>query len=139
MTKEEMKERVCEVIEAKSRWITEIGEVILKHPEMGFKEYQTSNFLKSKFREIGLEPRDGIAITGMAATLKGRREGVRVAVMGEMDGLIVPNHPLLIQSLALPMRVAIMPKSRNVRAELDSFSRGHGKALWRSDFHGSSR
>jgi len=93
MTKEEMKQRACEVIEERSNWITEIGETILKNPELGFKEHRTSAFVKSKFREMGLEPKEGIAITGTTADIKGRSAGIRLAIMGEMDALVVPNHP----------------------------------------------
>jgi len=93
MTKEEMKQRVCDVIEKNSDWVTQIGEWILNHAELGFKEHETSDFVKSTFKEMGLEPTGAIAITGAIATIKGRQGGVRVAVMGEMDAVITPNHP----------------------------------------------
>jgi amidohydrolase len=93
MTKEEMKQKVCNVIEKNSDWVREIGEWILGHPELGFKEHQTSDFVQSKFKEMGLEPTGGIAITGTVASINGKQGGVRLAVMGEMDAVIAPNHP----------------------------------------------
>lgn len=93
MTKEEMKRKVCDVIEGNADWVMGIGEWVLRHAELGFKEHQTSEFVQSKFKEMGLKPTGGIAITGTVATIKGRQGGVRLAAMGEMDAVIAPNHP----------------------------------------------
>ena len=45
-------------------------------------------------RATGLEPREGVAITGVVARLDTGRPGPHIAIMGELDSLIVPEHRL---------------------------------------------
>jgi len=46
-----------------------------------------------KFRELGIPHRTGLAITGIKGVLEGVGKGPTVAVLGELDSLIVPDHP----------------------------------------------
>ena len=54
---------------------------------------KTSAKLKAVFDELGYNIKDGVAITGIVA-LKGKESKIRVAVMGEMDAVVAPGHPL---------------------------------------------
>jgi metal-dependent amidase/aminoacylase/carboxypeptidase family protein len=47
----------------------------------------------SKFRELGIPMRDGIALTGLKGELKGKSPGPTIALIGELDSLIVRDHP----------------------------------------------
>jgi amidohydrolase len=92
-TKEELKTKVIQEIDRRSQWITDISKTILDMPEPGFREVKTSRFVAQKFSELGLSYRDKLAITGLKSIAQGGSSGPTVAVMGELDSLIVPDHP----------------------------------------------
>jgi len=92
-TKEEWKQRVSEAIEKRSAELMDIGEAILHHPEMGFKEVKTAALVEEKFRSLGLSCRKGLALTGVVAELPGRARKMRLAIMGELDSILVPSNP----------------------------------------------
>ncbi len=92
-TKEELKKRVIEAIEKRSKEITEIGEAILRTPELGFKEVKTSSLVEEKFRSMGLSCKKGLALTGVVAHVPGRSRKMHVALMGELDSILVPSNP----------------------------------------------
>ncbi len=61
-----------------------------RHPELSYEEYETSAFIKKWLTLNKIEYREGIAGTGIIATLKGKNPGSRViAVRAEMDCLPV--------------------------------------------------
>jgi amidohydrolase len=92
-TKEEWKKRVIAAIDNRSPEIMEIGETILRHPEMGFKEFRTAALVEEKFKALGLPCRKGLAITGVVGELSGRTPKLKVAIMGELDSILVPSNP----------------------------------------------
>ncbi len=92
-SKEELKQRVSDAIERRAAEIHEIGETILHHPEMGFKEVKTAALVEKKFRSLGLNPQTGVALTGVIGEIPGRSKKMRVALMGELDAILVPSNP----------------------------------------------
>ena len=48
MTKQELKELACKAIDEKAAEIIAIGEKILAHPEMGYREFDTSSLIKAE-------------------------------------------------------------------------------------------
>ena len=88
-----LQQRVCETIDAHRAEIVGIGEAIMDAPELGFKERQTADRVKEVFRRTGLSYDDGLALTGVRAVLQGEKPGPTVALMGELDALLVPDHP----------------------------------------------
>ena len=93
-TREQVKRSVCEAIDGCSARIIELGERIRRHPELGFKEFRTARLVEDTLREIGLSPRGGLAITGVRADAPGAQDGPTLALLGELDGLVVAGHPL---------------------------------------------
>lgn len=79
-------------INAHSEALIGIAKDIWDHPESGFREHHSAGLVADFMRTIGLDPRENIAITGVIATLDTGRAGPHVAVMGELDSLIVPEH-----------------------------------------------
>ena len=69
-----------------------LSKNIWDHPEPGFREYRTSKLTSEFMRSINLAPQENIAITGVVAKLETGRPGRHIAVMGELDSLIVPEH-----------------------------------------------
>ena len=91
--RESLKQRICEAIDAREKQITELGEQIMDSPELGFKEHRTAERVKAVFSEAKLPFDDELAITGVKGVLHGCRPGPTVALMGELDALLVPDHP----------------------------------------------
>ena len=92
-SKEELKAAVCAAIERQSEQIIGLGEAIMDQPELGFKEEQTARRVCDSFAALGLQYERELALTGVKARLKGQQSGPTVALMGELDALIVPDHP----------------------------------------------
>ncbi len=92
-TKEKLKERVIEAIENRSGELMEIGQTLLHRPELGFKEVKTAALVEEKFRSLGLPFQKGLALTGVEANLPGRVKRLHLAIMGELDSILIPSHP----------------------------------------------
>ena len=93
MTKEEIKAKVLEAIDKNRDKIIAIGESIFREPELGFKEYKTAQKVKDAFEELGLKYEDEVAVTGVIAKMEGKEHNFNVAVMGELDAVVSPDHP----------------------------------------------
>lgn len=57
------------------------------NPEPAYKETKTSKKMAERFRKLGLEVKEGLAVTGLTALLKGAKPGPTVAVLAAMDGV----------------------------------------------------
>jgi len=79
-------------IDERSEQLVALSQNIWDEPESGFREYRSADRVFDYFQEIGLAPRDNIAITGMIARVETGKPGPHIAVMGELDSLIVPEH-----------------------------------------------
>ncbi len=62
---------------------------IHRHPELGNRETRTAKLVADHLRALGLEPKTGIAATGVTAVLKGGKPGPRIALRADMDALPV--------------------------------------------------
>ncbi len=91
-TKDELKALVCREIDRRRDEIIQTSLDILDHPEAGFREIKTSRLVAGKFAEWGISHREGLALTGIKGQLMGSGEGPSVAILGELDSLIVPDH-----------------------------------------------
>ena len=60
-----------------------------QHPELGNREVETAKFVADKLRSFGLEPRTGVAKTGVVAVIEGGKPGPVVALRADMDALPV--------------------------------------------------
>ncbi|MBR1952231.1 MAG: amidohydrolase [Lentisphaeria bacterium] len=89
----EAKQRVAQIIEENQKQIIEVGEHIWKNPEPGYREFNTSAYLVKKLQELGLEVKTNLAVTGFRADIDTGRPGPTLAILGELDSLILPNHP----------------------------------------------
>src|SRR2546425_6615660 len=94
MTKDELKRRVWEAIDRRGPEIIGLGDQIGRHPELGFKELKTARLVEETLGKLGLAPRAGLALTGVRAEAAGRAgTGPTLALLGELDGLVVAGHP----------------------------------------------
>jgi amidohydrolase len=58
-------------------------------PELAFAEHRTADYLVARLRSLGLEPRAGLAGTGLIVELPGSGDGPTVAIRADMDALPV--------------------------------------------------
>lgn len=75
-----------EVIDLKEELIS-LRRDFHKHPELGFEEYRTSGIVAAYLEELGLQPRTGIAKTGVTADIVGGLPGPTVLLRADMDAL----------------------------------------------------
>ena len=92
-SKEDLKRRADEIIDAKADDLISIAKTILSNPEPGFREGKTAKLVAEQFGSLVLQPRSGLAITGVRADASGSTPGPTMAVLGELDSLIVGEHP----------------------------------------------
>ena len=92
-SKEELKLRVFREIDSRADEIVTLAKTILAHPEPGFRETKTSHLVATKFAELGIPFRAGLALTGVRGELIGGTAGPSLAILGELDSLIVNEHP----------------------------------------------
>ena len=92
-SKEELKRLVFEEIDSRADEIVNLSRTILGHPEPGFREVKTSKVVADKFAELGIPFRSGLALTGVRGELVGGSPGPTMAILGELDSLIVNEHP----------------------------------------------
>ena len=92
-SKEDLKRKAAEIIDAKADDLVTIAKTILKNPEPGFRELKTAKLVAEQFAALGMQPRNGLAITGVRADASGSAPGPTMAVLGELDSLIVEEHP----------------------------------------------
>ena len=92
-SKEDLKRRAAEIIDSKADELTALAKTILKNPEPGFRELKTARLVAQWFGELRLQPRNGLAVTGVRADALGGTAGPTLAILGELDSLIVAEHP----------------------------------------------
>ena len=92
MDKSELKNLAASLIEENCEEIFRSCETLLRMPELSYKEEKTSAVAAAHLEKLGLEVKKGLAITGLRADVDTCRPGPRLAILGELDGLIVPNH-----------------------------------------------
>lgn len=63
-----------------------------EHPELSNREVETAKYVVERLRSFGLEPKTGVARTGVVAVLVGGRPGPVVALRADMDGLPVKEE-----------------------------------------------
>jgi hippurate hydrolase len=65
-----------------------IRQDIHRHPEVGFEETRTAALVAGLLREWGLDVTEGVAKTGVVATLRGRQPGQRaIGLRADLDAL----------------------------------------------------
>ena len=94
LTIEELKKRACETIDKRKKEIVGLAQQVLANPEAGFREVKTAQLVAEKFQEMGIQHESGLALTGLKGRIKGGAgPGPSVAVIGELDSLVVTEHP----------------------------------------------
>lgn len=93
LTKEEVKQRVCDAIVAGQDRLRMLASAIMDEPELGYKEHKTSQKVQDMFTELGIPFTTGHAITGVKGRLQGGKSKKTVAMIGELDAIVCHRHP----------------------------------------------
>lgn len=62
-------------------------------PETGFREVRSSKYIADVFEELGYQIHPAGDIPGFYADLDTGKPGPTVAIIGELDALLIPGHP----------------------------------------------
>ncbi len=92
MTKNELKQRVIDIIDAHENQIISIGDDIYREPELGYREIKTTNKVIDFLQNLSLDVEDGIAFTGCRTQLNSEKNGPCIALLGELDAVVVQGH-----------------------------------------------
>lgn len=82
-----------ELVEKHKDKILEVERYIWKHPESGFREWNTTKYLAEIFENAGYTLEFAGDIPGFYTDIDTGRPGPKVLILGEMDALLCPNHP----------------------------------------------
>ena len=79
-----IEQKILQVIDAHAEEIKAFGRDIFHHAELGYQEHRTAGKFSEALRRLGMQPQEGLAVTGVKSELSGTRDQkLRVAVMGE--------------------------------------------------------
>ena len=97
MDKNELKKLLCEAVDSVKDQTKAFADDVAAHAELGFFETRTSDKLAAALEGLGLDVTRGLARTGLRADMAGGAEGPKVAVIGELDGIVCRQHPLAVE------------------------------------------
>ncbi|WP_067724611.1 M20 metallopeptidase family protein [Oceanobacillus damuensis] len=63
-----------------------------QYPELGFEEFNTSNFILRKLNEFNINNVKRIAGTGLVGLIKGKKEGPTILLRADIDGLPINDE-----------------------------------------------
>ena len=84
---------IVKAVDKHRQLILDAERFIWKHPETGYKEFKTSEYMAKAFEKLGYTLTYAEGITGFYTMLDTGREGPEVLVLGELDSIICPTHP----------------------------------------------
>ena len=86
-----VKEKICDIIEDQSASIIDLVKDIHAHPELGYKEFRTSEIVNDFLRSAGYDTERGLAITGIKTKLKKEHLRPNIVFISELDGITCPE------------------------------------------------
>ena len=81
------------MVEKNRKLILDSFDYLWKNPESGYREWKTHAYMEKIFTDLGYHVVPAGNIPGFIADVDTGRPGPTVAVFGEMDALIIPEHP----------------------------------------------
>ena len=90
---DKIEEKILSILDSRAGELQELAQDLYAHAEQGYHEYRTAQVVSDCLKKLGLETQEGLAITGLRASV-GRGGGPNVALIGELDGLACPTHPM---------------------------------------------
>ena len=85
--------KLISLVEKYEKLIYDTADHIWAHPETGYREWKTSAYMEQHFEELGYTLTKAGNIPGFYTDLDTGKPGPKIAILGELDSLIVANHP----------------------------------------------
>lgn len=79
-------------VEKHKQLILDTERFVWKHPETGYKEFETSAYMADIFKKLGYELTMAEGITGFFTVLDTGKSGPTILILGELDSIICPEH-----------------------------------------------
>ena len=95
-----LEQKILSIIDEHAEELKELATKIYYNAERGFAEYETAKAAADFLRKYGMEPREGLALTGVKANIN-ESEGPSVALIGELDGIGCPAHPDAVKATGI--------------------------------------
>ena len=105
----EQAKQLMEMVAKYESLIYDTADYIWKNPETGYREWKTSAYMEEHFEALGYTLTKAGNIPGFYADLDTGRPGPKIAILGELDSLIVGNHRTQIPRPMRSMPAAITP------------------------------
>lgn len=84
----ELKEKIKRIANDIAGDIIDIRHHLHTHPELSYQEYETAKYVADSLRDIGLNPTEGIAKTGVSALIEGKNPSKKtIALRADIDAL----------------------------------------------------
>lgn len=91
---EQLKRAAFAAIDEGAAGLEQYAASVAREPEFGFREFKTAEKVKAQFEKLGIPYRSELALTGVKGELKGSAPGPTIAILGELDAMGCPEHPL---------------------------------------------
>ena len=90
---DKIEEKIIKIIDDNREKIVDFARDIYTHAELGYKEFRTAGKFADELKALGLETKEGLAVTGVKGYLnQDKKDNVSLALIGELDALRIPDH-----------------------------------------------
>ena len=79
-------------VEKHRQLILDTERFIWQHPETGYKEFETTTYMKDVFKKLGYDLVFADGITGFYTVLDTGKPGPEILILAELDSIICPEH-----------------------------------------------
>ncbi len=83
---------IINAVEKHKQLILDSERFIWEHPETGYKEIKTNEYMINTFKSLGYELKEADGITGFYTEIDTGKEGPCVLILAELDAIICPEH-----------------------------------------------
>ena len=85
---DKIEEKIIKIIDDNREKIVDFARDIYTHAELGYKEFRTAGKFAEVLKALGLETKEGLAVTGVKGYLnQDKKDIVSLGVIGERDAV----------------------------------------------------
>lgn len=131
----ELKEQVISYLDQNSERFIDLGNKLFQTPELGFREEKTSQLVSDFLKQLDLKV-ERCALTGVKSKLEGKNRYASVGVLGELDAIYCPDHPLADKATGAAhacghhMQVVAMLAAAEALVKSEVYSRLDGEVVF---------
>ena len=85
-------QNLINAVDKHKQLILDAERYLWAHPETGYKEFKTNEYLIEKFTGLGYDVKRAEGITGFYTVIDTGRKGPEILVLGELDSVLCPSH-----------------------------------------------